>query len=56
MVLIYGASNMRDFAKKSAVYLISKQEMIKIDNKIFNQIREASKKYKKLSKVLNTYT
>ena len=55
MVLIYGASNMRDFAKKSAVYLIQKQEMIKIDNKIFNEIREASKKYKKLNKVLNSY-
>jgi hypothetical protein len=55
MVLIYGASNMRDFAKKSAVYLIPKQEMIKIDNKIFNEIREASKKYKKLDKVLNSY-
>ena len=55
MVLIYGATNMRDFAKKSAVYLIPKQEMIKIDNKIFNEIREASKKYKKLNKVLNSY-
>ena len=55
MVLIYGASNMRDFAKKSAVYLIPKQEMIKIDNKIFNEIREASKKYKNLNKVLNSY-
>ena len=55
MVLIYGATNMRDFAKKSAVYLIPKQEMIKIDNKIFNEIREASKKYKKLDKVLNSY-
>ena len=55
MVLIYGATNMRDFSKKSAVYLIQKQEMIKIDNKIFNEIREASKKYKKLNKVLNSY-
>ena len=55
MVLIYGATNMRDFAKKSAVYLLPKQEMIKIDNKIFNEIREASKKYKKLNKVLNSY-
>ena len=55
MVLIYGATNMRDFAKKSAVYLIQKQEMIKIDNKIFNEIREASKKSKRLSKVLNSY-
>ena len=55
MVLIYGATNMRDFAKKSAVYLIPKQEIIKIDNKIFNEIREASKKSKKLSKVLTSY-
>ena len=55
MVLIYGATNMRDFAKKSAVYSIPKQEMMKIDNKIFNEIREASKKSKKLSKVLTSY-
>ena len=55
MVLIYGATNMRDFAKKSAVYLIPKQEMIKIDNRIFNEIREASKKSKRLSKVLTSY-
>ena len=55
MVLVYGATNMRDFAKKSAVYVIPKQEMIKIDNKIFNEIREASKKSKRLSKVLNSY-
>ena len=55
MVLIYGATNMRDFAKKSAVYLIQKQEMIKIDNKIFNVISEASKKYKKLNKVFASY-
>ena len=55
MVLVYGATNMRDFAKKSAVYLIPKQEMIKIDNKIMNEIREASKKSKRLSKVLTSY-
>ena len=55
MVLVYGATNMRDFAKKSAVYVIPKQEMIKIDNRIFNEIREASKKSKRLSKVLTSY-
>jgi hypothetical protein len=55
MVLVYGATNMRDFAKKSAVYLIPKQEMIKIDNRIFNEIREASKKSRRLSLVLSSY-
>jgi hypothetical protein len=55
MVLIYGATNMRNFAKKSAIYLIPKQEMIKIDNRIFNEIREASKKNRRLSKVLTSY-
>ena len=55
MVLVYGAKNMRDFARKSAVFLIPKQEMIKIDNRIFNEIREVSKKSKKLSKVLTSY-
>jgi hypothetical protein len=55
MVLVYGATNMRNFAKKSAIYLIPKQEMIKIDNRIFNEIREASKKNRRLSKVLTSY-
>ena len=54
MVLIYGATNIRDFAKKSAVYSIPKQEMMKIDNKIFNEIREASKNSKKLSSMFNS--
>ena len=55
MVLVYGAANIRDFAKKSAVYLIPKQEMLKIDNKIYNEIREASKKSRRLSRILMPY-
>ena len=54
MILIYGGSSMREFVKKSAVYVLPKQEMVKIDNKMFNEIREASKKSKKLSKILST--
>ena len=45
---------MREFVKKSAVYVLPKQEMVKIDNKMFNEIREASKKSKKLSKILSS--
>lgn len=54
MLLIYGGSCMREFVKKAAVYVIPKQEMVKIDNRMFNEIREASKKSKKLSKILST--
>ena len=54
ILLVYGGSTMRDFIKKAAIYLINKQEMIKIDNKIFNDIREASKKSKKLYKILSS--
>ena len=54
ILLVYGGSTMRDFIKKAAIYLLNKQEMIKIDNKIFNEIREASKKSKKLYKILNS--
>jgi hypothetical protein len=54
MLLIYGGSCMREFVKKSAVYVLPKQEMVKIDNRMFNEIREASKKSKKLSKILSS--
>ena len=55
MILIYGATNMRDFVKKAAVYLISKFEIVKIDNSIFKEIKENSKNSRKLSKILSTY-
>ena len=54
MILVYGGSSMREFVKKSAVYILPKQEMAKIDNRMFNEIREASKKSKKLSKILSS--
>ena len=54
MLLFYGGSCMREFVKKSAVYVLPKQEMAKIDNRMFNEIREASKKSKKLSKILSS--
>ena len=55
MILIYGATNMRDFVKKAAVYLIPKFEILKIDNRIFKEIKENSKYSTKLSKILSTY-
>ena len=54
MILVYGGSSMREFIKKSAVYILHKQEMVKIDNKLFNEIRELSKSSKKLSKILSS--
>ena len=38
--------------KKSAVYILNKQEMVKIDNRMFDEIRKLSKKSKRLSKIL----
>ena len=55
MILIYGATNMRDFIKKAAVYLTQKYEIIKIDNNIFREIKEKSKYSRKLSKILSSY-
>ena len=55
MILIYGATNMRDFIKKAAVYIIPKFEIVKIDNKIFKEIKENSIHSRKLSKILSSY-
>ena len=55
MILIYGATNMRDFVKKAAVYLLPKFEIVKIDNKIFKEIKETSKTDKRLEKILSSY-
>jgi hypothetical protein len=55
MLLIYGAQNMRDFVKKAAVYLIPKFEIVKIDNRIYAEIKETSKYSRKLSKILDNY-
>ena len=54
MLLVYGGSTVREFMKKAAVFVLPRHEMVKIDNKIFNEIREASKKSKKLSRILTT--
>ena len=55
MILIYGAKNMRDFVKKAAVYLLPKYEIVKIDNRIFREIKETAKHSRKLSKILSSY-
>jgi len=54
MILVYGGSSMREFIKQAAVFILHKNEMAKIDNRMFNVIRKASKKSKKLSKILST--
>ena len=55
MILIYGAKNMRDFVKKAAVYILPKYEIVKIDNRIFREIKESAKYSRKLSKILSSY-
>ena len=52
MLLVYGGNTGRDLMKKSAVYILNKQEMVKIDNRMFDEIRKLSKKSKRLSKIL----
>ena len=54
MLLFYGGSSMRDFIKRAAVYVLPKQEMVRIDNRMFNEIRELSSRSKKLSKILSS--
>ena len=53
MLLVYGGSSMREFIKRAAVFVLPRIEMIKIDNRTFNEIREASKKSKRLSNILS---
>ena len=53
-ILIYGASGVRESKKKGAIYLIEKQEIVKIDNKTFNEIRIQAKTSKKLNKIIAT--
>ena len=43
MILIYGANNKRNEPKKGAIYVIPRKEIVKIDNKILNEIREKNK-------------
>jgi hypothetical protein len=54
MILVYGGSSMREFIKQSAVFILHKNEMAKIDNRMFNEIRKASKKSRRLSIILST--
>ena len=55
MILIYGATNTRDFIKKAAVYIIPKFEIVKIDNRIFKELKNSSKYSRKLSKLFSIY-
>ena len=56
MILIYGATNTRDFIKKAAIYLIPKFEIVKIDKRIFKDLgNHDSLRTRKLSKILTSY-
>ena len=52
-LLIYGASGIRESKKKGAIYVINKQEIVKIDNKLFNEIKIQAKKSMKLNKIIS---
>lgn len=54
-LLIYGASGVRDNKKKAVIYLINKNEMVKIDHKLFNEMRMQAKKSKKLTKIISSF-
>ena len=53
-ILIYGASGIRESKKKGAIYIINKQEIVKIDNKLFNEIKIQAKKSLKLNKIISS--
>ena len=54
MVLVYGASSVRENKKKSAIFVINKQEMVKINSNMFNEIRVKAMHSKKLSKIIQS--
>ena len=54
-VLIYGASGVREFAKKAAIYTLSKKEFIKVDKKALSDIRIQAKKSTTLTKIISKY-
>lgn len=54
-LLIYGASGVREFAKKAAIYSLSKKEFIKVDKKALNDMRQKAKKSTKLTKIISKY-
>ena len=54
MVLVYGASSVRENKKKSAIFVINKQEMVKINSNMFNEIRDKAKHSKELSKIIQS--
>ena len=54
-LLIYGASGVREFAKKAAIYSLSKREFIKVDKKVMADIRTQAKKSTTLTKIISKY-
>ena len=40
--------------KKSAIFVINKQEMVKINSNMFNEIRDKAKHSKELSKIIQS--
>ena len=55
MVLVYGANGARENKKRSAIFAVNKQEMIKISSNMFNEIRDKAKNSKELRKIIQSY-
>ena len=54
-VIIYGASGVRESAKKAAVYLLNKNEIVKINSQMINEMRLKAKTSKKLTRIISSY-
>lgn len=54
-LVIYGASGVRDSRKKGAIFLLNKNEIVKVDNKMMNEMKLQAKKSKKLTKIISTF-
>ena len=54
-LLIYGASGVRETSKKGAIFLLNKNEIVKIDSKLINEMRMKAQKSKKLTKIISTF-
>lgn len=51
-ILVYGASGIRELKKKSAIFSLKTNEMIKIDSKTYNEMRNNSMQSKKLTDII----
>jgi len=53
-LFIYGASKFKASMKGCAVFMIDKNEIVNVDNKLLEEIRNQARKSSKLSKIIST--